>query len=98
MVSLGFEDVINFILDALPVSNLKPDTADAEDGEKMSMVLSAAEGDDSGDSTLALYRQTVRAASLARAEKLTRHRSCSPLRCLRPSSVSRRSISDVLRL
>lgn len=60
MVSLGFEDVINFILDALPVSNLKPDTAEAEDGEKMNMVLAAAEGDDMGDTSVALYRQTVR--------------------------------------
>jgi ATP-dependent RNA helicase DDX23/PRP28 len=59
MVSLGFEDVINFILDALPVSNLKPDTAEAEDGEKMNVVLQAAEGDDSGTTTMALYRQTV---------------------------------------
>ncbi|KAL8286356.1 hypothetical protein RQP46_004373 [Phenoliferia psychrophenolica] len=59
MVSLGFEDVINFILDALPVSNLKPDTEEAEDGTLMSMVINAAEGDDAGASTLALYRQTV---------------------------------------
>lgn len=59
MVSLGFEDVINFILDALPVSNVKPDSAEAEDGEKMNMVLEAAEGDDSGTTTMALYRQTV---------------------------------------
>ncbi|KAK4698669.1 ATP-dependent RNA helicase DDX23/PRP28, partial [Phenoliferia sp. Uapishka_3] len=59
MVSLGFEDVINFILDALPVTNLKPDTEEAEDGTLMSMVIKAAEGDDVGASTLALYRQTV---------------------------------------
>lgn len=64
MVSLGFEDVINFILDALPVSNLKPDSAEAEDGEKMSMVINAAEGDEAAGSTLALYRQTVRPHSL----------------------------------
>lgn len=31
MVNLGFEEVVNFILDSLPVSNLKPDTDDAED-------------------------------------------------------------------
>ena len=64
MVSLGFEEQINSILDALPVTNLKPDTADAEDGEKMSMVLSAAEGDDAMDTTVALYRQTVRPSFL----------------------------------
>ncbi|GAA6011281.1 hypothetical protein JCM10207_008286 [Rhodosporidiobolus poonsookiae] len=57
MVSLGFEEVINFILDSLPVNNLKPDTADAEDAEKMTMVLEAAEGETG--SSLALYRQTV---------------------------------------
>ncbi|GAA5829437.1 hypothetical protein JCM11251_005051 [Rhodosporidiobolus azoricus] len=59
MVSLGFEETINFILDSLPVSNLKPDNAEAEDAEKMSMVLQAAEGDEAAGSTLALYRQTV---------------------------------------
>ncbi|KAJ3322154.1 mRNA splicing protein prp28 [Gonapodya sp. JEL0774] len=30
MIDLGFEPDVNFILDALPVSNLKPDTEDAE--------------------------------------------------------------------
>ncbi|BGP14517.1 mRNA splicing protein prp28 [Rhodosporidiobolus nylandii] len=60
MVSLGFEETINFILDSLPVSNLKPDTADAEDPDKMTMVLQPEEGADMGTaSTLALYRQTV---------------------------------------
>ncbi|SCZ98959.1 BZ3500_MvSof-1268-A1-R1_Chr3-1g05733 [Microbotryum saponariae] len=60
MVSLGFEDVLNFILDALPVSNLKPDSEEAEDGEKMSsMIISPAEGSTTTESTLALYRQTV---------------------------------------
>lgn len=59
MVSLGFEDVINFILDKLPVGNLKPDTEEAEDGSKMSMVIQPLEGEEGGDTTLALYRQTV---------------------------------------
>lgn len=59
MVSLGFEDVINFILDSLPLSNLKPDTEEAADAEKMSMMIQPAEGDEQADSTLALYRQTV---------------------------------------
>lgn len=31
MVNLGFEEVVNFILDSLPVSNLKPDDEKAED-------------------------------------------------------------------
>lgn len=62
MVSLGFEDVINFILDSLPVSNLKPDTDEAADSEKMTMTIQAPEGE-TGDSTLALYRQTVSASS-----------------------------------
>lgn len=58
MVDLGFEDVINFILDSLPVSNLKPDSDEAADGSKMTMTIQPAEGE-IGDSTLALYRQTV---------------------------------------
>ncbi|KPV76415.1 uncharacterized protein RHOBADRAFT_35057 [Rhodotorula graminis WP1] len=44
MVSLGFEEVINFILDSLPVSNLKPDTVEAEDPDKMTTTLSAPQG------------------------------------------------------
>lgn len=90
MVSLGFEDVINFILDALPVTNLKPDTEEAEDGTLMSMVINAAEGDDGGASTLALYRQTVSltALSLLRAPQAnpSSRRSCFPPRCQRLSS------------
>lgn len=64
MVSLGFEEVLNFILDSLPVSNLKPDSAEAEDAEKMTMTLSAPQGQE-GEvlPTLALYRQTVRPRS-----------------------------------
>ena len=88
--SLGFEDVINFILDALPVTNLKPDTEEAEDGTLMSMVINAAEGDDGGASTLALYRQTVSltALSLLRAPQAnpSSRRSCFPPRCQRLSS------------
>ncbi|GAA6060715.1 hypothetical protein JCM10212_003336 [Sporobolomyces blumeae] len=60
MVSMGFEDVLNFILDSLPVTNIKPDSAEAEDGSKMSMVISAPEGQEGVvEPTLALYRQTV---------------------------------------
>jgi ATP-dependent RNA helicase DDX23/PRP28 len=66
MVSLGFEEVINFILDSLPVNNLKPDTEDAVDEEKMTMTLKPAESDDTmGESTVALYRQTVRPSPLS---------------------------------
>lgn len=35
MIDLGFEDSLNRILDALPVSNEKPDTDEAEDSELM---------------------------------------------------------------
>ncbi|POW06176.1 hypothetical protein PSHT_10481 [Puccinia striiformis] len=35
MINLGFEEVVNFILDQLPLSNLKPDTEEAEDSNKM---------------------------------------------------------------
>lgn len=35
MVNLGFEEVVNFILDSLPVSNLKPDDASSEDPLKL---------------------------------------------------------------
>ncbi|BGP38558.1 mRNA splicing protein prp28 [Rhodotorula kratochvilovae] len=60
MVSLGFEEVINFILDSLPVSNLKPDTDEAADAEKMTMTLSAPQGEEATVSPeLMLYRQTV---------------------------------------
>ncbi|KAF9438808.1 mRNA splicing protein prp28 [Entomortierella beljakovae] len=39
MIDMGFEADVNFILDALPVSNLKPDTGDAEDASKMAMAI-----------------------------------------------------------
>ncbi|KAF9406796.1 mRNA splicing protein prp28 [Podila epigama] len=39
MIDMGFEADVNFILDALPVSNLKPDTEDAEDASKMTMAI-----------------------------------------------------------
>ncbi|GAA5905281.1 DEAD/DEAH box helicase [Sporobolomyces salmoneus] len=60
MVSMGFEEVLNFILDSLPVTNIKPDTVEAEDGDKMSMTISAPQGrEEEIAPTLALYRQTV---------------------------------------
>ncbi|KAM0788472.1 hypothetical protein ACM66B_001605 [Microbotryomycetes sp. NB124-2] len=58
MVSLGFEDLITFILDSLPVSNLKPDTDDAADPDKMNNMIEPPEGE-IGDATLIMYRQTV---------------------------------------
>jgi len=57
MVDQGFEEILNFILDALPVSNMKPDTDDAADANKMSKVIEGAEGQENG--ILNLYRQTV---------------------------------------
>ncbi|KAF9357266.1 DEAD (Asp-Glu-Ala-Asp) box polypeptide 23 [Mortierella sp. AD094] len=39
MIDMGFEADVNFILDALPVSNLKPDTDEAEDAAKMTMAI-----------------------------------------------------------
>ena len=35
MIDMGFEPEVQKILEYLPVSNLKPDSADAEDPEKM---------------------------------------------------------------
>ncbi|KAH8551768.1 P-loop containing nucleoside triphosphate hydrolase protein [Umbelopsis sp. PMI_123] len=39
MIDMGFEADVNFILDALPVSNVKPDSAEAEDGDAMQVSL-----------------------------------------------------------
>lgn len=49
MIDLGFEEPVNRILDALPVTNEKPDTDDAEDGRAMSRHLGGKER----------YRQTM---------------------------------------
>jgi len=35
MIDMGFEPDVQKILEYLPVSNMKPDTEDAEDNEKM---------------------------------------------------------------
>lgn len=69
MVSLGFEEVINFILDSLPLSNLKPDTEEAADAEKMTMIIEPANGNEQAESTLALYRQTVRTSGVLALSK-----------------------------
>ncbi|KAI8578638.1 hypothetical protein K450DRAFT_245837 [Umbelopsis ramanniana AG] len=39
MIDMGFEADVNFILDALPVSNVKPDSVEAEDGDAMQVSL-----------------------------------------------------------
>jgi len=49
MIDLGFEEPVNKILDALPVTNEKPDTDSAEDAKAMTMAL--------GGTTR--YRQTM---------------------------------------
>ncbi|KAF9297797.1 DEAD (Asp-Glu-Ala-Asp) box polypeptide 23 [Linnemannia elongata] len=51
MIDMGFEADVNFILDALPLSNLKPDTDDAEDASKMTMSID--------NDTHKKYRQTT---------------------------------------
>lgn len=48
MIDLGFEESLNKILDALPVSNEKPDTEEAENAQLMSKYLSKGR-----------YRQTM---------------------------------------
>ncbi|KAI0018364.1 DEAD-domain-containing protein [Xylariomycetidae sp. FL0641] len=49
MIDMGFEEPVNKILDALPVSNEKPDTKDAEHAQLMSRPLGGKER----------YRQTM---------------------------------------
>lgn len=49
MIDLGFEEPVNKILDALPVSNEKPDTDEAEDSTAMAQHVSSRER----------YRQTM---------------------------------------
>ncbi|KAI9205633.1 P-loop containing nucleoside triphosphate hydrolase protein [Polychytrium aggregatum] len=39
MIDMGFETDVNFILDALPVSNVKPDTEDAENVEELRAIM-----------------------------------------------------------
>lgn len=58
MINLGFEEVVNFILDQLPLSNLKPDTDEAEDSTKMTAFVGGIEGLDLTGAK-GLYRQTV---------------------------------------
>ncbi|KAI1345243.1 P-loop containing nucleoside triphosphate hydrolase protein [Xylariaceae sp. FL0016] len=49
MIDMGFEEPVNKILDALPVTNEKPDTEDAEDAQLMSRHLGGKDR----------YRQTM---------------------------------------
>ncbi|KAE8268119.1 hypothetical protein A4X09_0g4233 [Tilletia walkeri] len=53
MVNEGWEEQLNFILDSLPVSNLKPDTEDAEDP------LSRLGGGGGGEGKVQKYRVTM---------------------------------------
>ena len=50
MIDMGFEEPVNKILDALPVSNEKPDTEDAENANAMSRNFGGSKG---------RYRQTM---------------------------------------
>lgn len=50
MIDMGFEPVVNQILEYLPVTNLKPDTEDAEDPDKLLQNI---------ESSKHKYRQTV---------------------------------------
>lgn len=50
MIDMGFEPEVKTILEYLPVSNLKPDSEDAEDPEKMLLNF---------ESSKHKYRQTV---------------------------------------
>ncbi|QIW99939.1 hypothetical protein AMS68_005457 [Peltaster fructicola] len=49
MIDMGFEEPVNKILDALPVSNEKPDTDDAENAQAMSRLMGGRDR----------YRQTM---------------------------------------
>lgn len=57
MISLGFEEVLASILDALPLNNMKPDSEVAENPELLRQLV-----DSSGQQVL--FRQTVRIAAL----------------------------------
>ncbi|KAK9898482.1 DEAD-domain-containing protein [Cystobasidium minutum MCA 4210] len=74
MIGLGFEDVINFILDTLPVSNLKPDTEEAEDAGKMLQSLIGKGQGGSHNEEVYMYRQTMlfSATMPAACERLAR--------------------------
>ena len=50
MIDMGFEPVVQEILEYLPVTNLKPDTEDAEDPDKLLQNI---------ESSKHKYRQTV---------------------------------------
>lgn len=82
MINLGFEEVVNFLLDQLPLSNQKPDTAEAEDSEKMTSFVGGVQGVDKSGAA-GLYRQTVRPRSCRRrcCADGSVCRSCSRQRC-----------------
>ncbi|KAJ3054388.1 DEAD (Asp-Glu-Ala-Asp) box polypeptide 23 [Rhizophlyctis rosea] len=55
MIDMGFEPDVNYILDALPVSNLKPDTEESEDPELLRQAALASDHGPMGR----YFRQTV---------------------------------------
>ncbi|KAJ1966299.1 mRNA splicing protein prp28 [Dispira parvispora] len=60
MIDMGFEPDVNYILDALPVSNLKPDTDDALDANKMLQDVSSGHTKQDDQPTgEGRYRQTT---------------------------------------
>lgn len=67
MIDMGFEEDVQKVLDALPLSNIKPDTDDAENPELMSRMLRLGRKD-------TRYRQTVMfsATMPAQLERLAR--------------------------
>ena len=68
MIDLGFEEPVNKILDALPVSNMKPDTDDAENAAAMSRHL----GDKDRYRQTMMYTATMPAAVERIARKYLR--------------------------
>ncbi|KAJ1980165.1 mRNA splicing protein prp28 [Dimargaris xerosporica] len=75
MIDMGFEADVNFILDALPVANVKPQSDDAEDATKMMNRRTGA-----AESALARYRQTTMfSATMPPAvERLAQRYLCRP--------------------
>ncbi|KAJ1655159.1 mRNA splicing protein prp28 [Dispira simplex] len=60
MIDMGFEPDVKYILDALPVSNLKPDTDDALDANKMLHDVPSGSTEQDGQPTReGRYRQTT---------------------------------------
>ncbi|KAJ1984252.1 mRNA splicing protein prp28 [Dimargaris verticillata] len=75
MIDMGFEADVNFILDALPTANIKPQSEDAEDAAKM-----MSQRADTVESALDRYRQTTMfSATMPPAvERLAQRYLCRP--------------------